>query len=233
MTDQLQELLADLRESAVREIRPPGAAAARRTVRRRRTTGVVAVACALTAALLGGFTLVKKPTAAPALPAATPAVPSASSPVLGLNPAQRLAAVAFREIHDDRPAFEQTGPVREGGIEQRMYLPKLALTAACAGEGRFTLVVTADVAGDLHDRHQDKELARIKVRCSDDPAPVTRELDAFLLPVLRFGIEDASGDAGYAFRVTGQGDAPLAPHDEAASVEKMLDMTTSTRKGAW
>ncbi|MEU4693152.1 hypothetical protein [Actinoplanes sp. NPDC023714] len=228
MTDRIEELLADLRTSAVREIRPPGAAAARRTVRRRRTTGVVALAGALTAALVGGFGLARQPEAAPILPAAS------ASPTAGLNPAPRLAAEALRLIRDDRPAYEQAGPVRPGGFERRMYLSRLTLTVACAGAGRFTLVVTGDVEGDRFDMAEDRELARIEVPCSAAPAPITRRINAYMVPELRFGLEDttsAGGKAGYAIRVTGDDDATLAPDDEAASVQAVLGRETGARAG--
>jgi hypothetical protein len=232
VTDQLEELLADLRESAVREIRPPGAAAARRTVRRRRATGAVAGACALSVALFGGFSLAQRPPTTPVLPAATPS-PSRSESFEPV-PDQRLARQALERIRDDRPAFEIAGPVQSTDIDQRMYLPHLTLTVVCAGAGKFTLVVTGDVAGDKFDKNPDRELLRVKVPCGADPTPITREINASMAPELRFGLEDtktAYQKAGFAIRVTGDGEAPLSPDDSSASVQDALMRNVPTRAG--
>ena len=53
MTDQLEDLFADLRSETLTEIRPPGVTAARQTVRRRRTTTSVAAGAAVLA-IAGG-----------------------------------------------------------------------------------------------------------------------------------------------------------------------------------
>lgn len=217
MTDKLDVLLADLRESAAREIQPPGAAAARRTVRRRRLTTAVAAACAVVAAVGGAFTLTGRPHSAP------PAVPVTSPALTG---PEQLARTALAKISDGAPAFEVAEPVVAGyRREQVMYLPDLSISAACAGTGRITLVVLGDVQGDSLNRHKDRELLRLTVPCAADPVPVTKSIRTELLLDMTFrlaNVEGAAGQAGFAYRVTGRGGAPLAPDDPAADVDTLL-----------
>ncbi|MEU4426791.1 hypothetical protein AB0F81_39735, partial [Actinoplanes sp. NPDC024001] len=187
--------------------------------RRRRTT-VVAAACAVVVAVGAGFTLTGRPDAAPP-PTATAESPAPSDP-------RQLAATALAAISDDRPAFEVAEPVTAGyEREERMYLPRLLLTAACAGTGQATLVVMGDVENDLRDRFKDREMARLALPCSATPKPVTKKINASMLNDLTFRLEQARGTAGFAYRVTGERSEPVAPNDPGASVEDLVGVNSA------
>ncbi|MBG0567894.1 hypothetical protein [Actinoplanes aureus] len=228
MSDMLEELLTDLRESAVREIRPPGAEAARRTVRRRRVTKAAASACAVLVAVGGAFVLVDRP--------GTEKTPAAISPSPSIG-SEQFAADALAGITDAGAGFDVAAPVAAGYRRtESMVMPRLVLRAACVGAGQITLVVTGDVTGDLGNRFEDVELARVPLSCGAAPAPVTRKINASLANVLTFRLESAgsaAGRAGFAYRVTAEGGASLAPNDIAASVAALvgLDDAGNTRFG--
>ncbi|MFC7530522.1 hypothetical protein [Actinoplanes sp. GCM10030250] len=228
MNDTLDELFADLRAQAVREIRPPGATAARRTVRRRRTTTAVASACAVLVVIGGGLALAGQSGTGPAL-----VVPAAST--LAPDSAEGLAATALRTLTSkdtNAAGMDVSSPVVAGYERtERMFLPRLKLDAACAGTGTITLVVTGDMLNDKLNRFKDRELTRIPVRCEPKPVPVSWELNAGVLEEITFSLADvgaAAGRAGFAYRVTERNGAPMAPNDPLAGVRTVLGMEDGT-----
>ncbi|WP_433828289.1 hypothetical protein ACQP2E_02595 [Actinoplanes sp. CA-015351] len=202
MTDTLDELLADLRDSAVHEIRPPGAAAARRTVRRRRAATVVASACAAVLAITGGVALTRHP-----VDQGKPVVASSSDPA-GLS---KVAQRKLRETDDAIAAIDVAAPVSTdyGADQKTQYLGNLTLRLACAGEGQITLVIQ----GRRNPITPWAETARVTASCAVDPVPA-ETLFAMAGPIgeYRFRLIDserADGQAGFAYRVTSDTGEPV------------------------
>jgi hypothetical protein len=119
VTDQLEDLFADLRADTMTRVRPPGAVAARHTLRRRRTRRTVGAAAFLVVAGAGG------------LSATIPLRTDGSNDPNDL--AERAAAVAGL---DTGAPHTGTGVARSGDVATAlMAAGTYTLTLACVGRG--------------------------------------------------------------------------------------------------
>jgi hypothetical protein len=206
MTDQLDELFADLRTQALPQVRPPGAEAARHTVRRRRRRTRTAAAVVL--AVAGG-------------------VVTAGLLIGGehrVQPAERtkgLVETAKRALDKQLPYV--AGRPMSGGVETGG-----AVTFADLAPGRYMLAVTCAGPGVLT---VDAELVRGPkessllggqvVSCTDAPQVAVM---TFRLPVKGPVVVSADGDAraagnsGYALELA-DGDATGSGHDTVPAAE--------------
>lgn len=119
MTDQLEDLFADLRADTMTQVRPPGVVAARHTLRRRRTRRTVGTAAFLVVAGAGG------------LSATIPFRTDGTNDPAEL--AERAAAVAGL---DTSAPHTGTGVARSGDVATAlMAAGTYTLTLACVGRG--------------------------------------------------------------------------------------------------
>jgi hypothetical protein len=200
MTDQLDEMMTDLRARSVPEIQPPGVAAARRTVRRRRVASVVTSACAVLAVVGVTVALGRQPAPTPA-PVATDGT--------------RLADAARHALPARTSGFVRQAPVTVGYQEQdRAHRGLLTVWVACAGEGQITLVVNGTP-------EKQAELGRVTAQCTANPAPQRMSLAASTTPGLTFrlaGAQSAVGRAGFAYLLVAETAGPPEPRNEPAAV---------------
>jgi hypothetical protein len=174
VTDQLEDLFADLRADTRCEVRPPGAVAARRTLRRRRTNRTVGAAAFLVVAGAGGVT---------ATMALTPRE----------EPADRAAALAG--VDPDAPN-SVLGVARSGvaGTEV-MVAGTYTLAVACVGRG-WVSVTLRNAKGYVSEaRTHCSEGQQLNVLVKFDvtsDGPVTTEVRAD---------DQAAGRAGLAYQV--------------------------------
>lgn len=230
MTDPLEEVFARSRAAAVREVRPPGPAAARRAVRRRRTAMAAAAIAGLM--VVGGSSMLVRHAADRHL---------ADRHAAG-QPAPRTpeeAGLAYAAVLDGppmTPAIESLGPVFAGYTRrEQVYVSALVLRVACAGTGRFALVVDGrpDRVGKL------REVTRAAVVCAARPVAVERR---FTLPgklaseiVVRLAGADAAAAARaqFAYRLAGLRSVPgLGPDDPANSPVEILSGPGEDRRQA-
>jgi hypothetical protein len=143
VTDQLDDLFADLRAETLVEVRPPGVTAARRTVHRRRTTktvGVTAFVVVAAAGSIGSHLLGSMPFAQPGGPdpATLAKRQSRAAAVAGLDP----------DVHLQTPRSMQgiaaAGFVATGLLAAGTY----TLRFACDGPGRVTVLFRVRQAAD-------------------------------------------------------------------------------------
>ncbi|BCY05496.1 hypothetical protein [Actinoplanes sp. L3-i22] len=134
MTDQLEQLFADLRNDTMPRILPPGTEAARNTVRRRRrrtaaitTAGLVVVVAAGIG--LGGQPMTRHTATAPALPpAAREALARSAAHLIGLD-------------QDDPPIG---GTAIEAGRQTRSLVAgDYEVRATCVGDAGYVAMVVA------------------------------------------------------------------------------------------
>lgn len=212
MTDPFEDLFAEARSQAVRQIQPPGAVAARRIVRRRRTTSLAAAAVAVLVVLGGSTLLLRERSAAPA-------------PVVAAD----LPSVALGKLAAEGPAIEASGPVTDGYSRQHAtYLGNLRLGLACAGTGRITLIVEGiSVKGT--GETVPVEQARTTAVCGTDPVPAVVRFSATkAISYLVFRLADAAdaaGHAGFAYRLTSDTGVLMRPDDKRADPGAVLPAT--------
>lgn len=212
MTDPFENLFAEARIQAVRQIQPPGAVAAHQIVRRRRTASLAAAALAVLV-VVGGSTLIRERSAAPT-PAATPSV------------AAGLPEIARGKLAAGGPAIEAADPVTAGYARQHAtYLGNLTLGVACAGTGRITLVVdgiTTKATGETIPVEQ----TRTTAVCGTDPTPAVVKFSATkAISYLVFRLADATdaiGQAGFAYRLTSDTGVLMRPDDRRADPGTVL-----------
>lgn len=156
MTDQLAELFAAARSSALAEVRPPGIEAAHQAVRRRRIGTPVAAAVALVSVVTVGVVLVRR----------DDHVPPARPPALGsdLSAWADSVTLAVGVDHRQGPAevLTSTGSAELRSVEAVFGGGTYGVTAACAGEGVMTLAFDVGAA----------VAATAAVPCSSPPRPV-------------------------------------------------------------
>jgi hypothetical protein len=135
VTDQLEDLFADLRADTLTRVRPPGAAAAHQTVRRRRTTrttGAAAFVAVVAAGGIGSHVLGPLPffgVAAPD-PATLAERQGRAATAVGLNPDDQ------RQTRLSGQGIAAAGVIATGLLVAGTY----TLRIACVGPGRLTAV---------------------------------------------------------------------------------------------
>jgi len=136
VTDQLEDLFADLRADELIQIRPPGAAAARRTVHRRRTTkavGGAAFVAVVAAGGLGSYLLGPAHTSESSLPdpATLAKRQSRAATAVGIDPSGQAAT----------PHSAQ-GVAAAGIIATEVLVAgTYTLRFACVGPGRLSVAI--------------------------------------------------------------------------------------------
>jgi hypothetical protein len=225
VTDQLEDLFADLRAGTLTEIRPPGTTAARQTVRRRRTTTSVAAGAAVLA-IAGGVGWLSLTESRP-----SPDVPvQHRSTETGDLPTAALAAV-----HDRVPGTtvaESAHPLRGAVLDSVVASAgRYMLFVACAGavSGFIDVGVSRSPAGNGPGRDLDGLLtAERTVPCADPPQPIlitlTLPVDGALAIELT-GNPAADGTTGYAY-------ALIAPSGPAVAADTPGMTSTPLLKAA-
>jgi hypothetical protein len=137
VTDQLEDLFADLRTDTLTQVRPPGAARARRTVHRRRVVRSAAT-CVVAVAAVGAGVYVFGPP-----PSVRPADPNATT----LEQFQDRAALAIG-AQPNRGAdttFDYQGVVVRGTVATGRLIAakRYTLEVACVGRGQVAMVLDA------------------------------------------------------------------------------------------
>ncbi|GGN57105.1 hypothetical protein GCM10010112_09590 [Actinoplanes lobatus] len=214
MSDQLEEIFARTRPTAVQAIRPPGAEAARRTVRIRRRRRAVGLAAVLVLAVVGGV-LVRKPAPGPSLPADPVRLTQTAKVALGTS----TLPAAVEKAAEVTPNWSSSSPVYHG---------ELTLRAACAGAGEITLAVIGN-PGSESSQTEPFELARLKVPCSQRPEPVETAFEPSGAINLDYKIVEstiASRSAGFAYRLTSDTGKPFAMGDDQANPTAALHLTS-------
>lgn len=216
MTDPFENLFAEARIEAVRQIQPPGAVAAHQVVRRRRTVGLAAVALAVLVVAGGSTLLAQQRSAAPA-PASTRSVDDG------------LPGIARGKLAKGGPAIEAADPVTAGYSRQyATYVGNLTFELACAGKGRITLVIEG-IPNKETGESAPVEQARATAVCSADPARSAVRFSAskaisYLVVRLADGT-DAIGHAGFAYRLTSDAGVLMKPDDKRADPGAVLPTT--------
>jgi hypothetical protein len=206
VADQIEDLFAELRADAMRQIRPPGADRARRTVRRRRTATVSAAVVLLV--MLGGTVALLGFPARTTTPANHGRLPETDL--------DRLTGVADRAVNASNPGpavFARRGPVTGGETAtEQIYLGEINLQLACAGTGSVTLLVRG-TPGSENNTTKRTEVARLTAQCSAEPLPAGTKfvLGQFLdITVELVDTGSARGNAGFAYRATSDTGRPAA-----------------------
>ncbi|MBW6432748.1 hypothetical protein KZ829_03205 [Actinoplanes hulinensis] len=214
MSDQLEEIFARTRPTAIQAIRPPGAEAARRTVRIRRRRRAVGLAAVVVLAVVGGV-FVRKP-APPPLPPADPVQLTQTAKVaLGTS----TMPTAVEKAAEVTPNWSASSAV---------YFGVLTLHAACAGTGKITLAVMGN-PGSESQLTEPIELARLKVPCSERPEPVRTDFEMGGVIGIDYKIVEnatAPRSAGFAFRLTSDTGEPLTVTDSRANARNALNLTS-------
>lgn len=185
MTDQLEDLFAELRTETITRVRPPGPAVARRTVRRRRTT-LVAAGCVVAAVAVGA--------GVQTIGGTTPRPPAGADPaLLAERQSRAVAKTAVEPPTFDNTVLVAQGVVREGTVVTRTLVPGTYLVQmACSGPGRAT--ATATVPGSTVDVTTVCELD------GENTQPVHMPLGGDLSVRIRPS-DGAAGQAAFAIRV--------------------------------
>lgn len=177
MTDQLDDLFADLRADTTTRVRPPGAVAARHTLRRRRTRRTVGAAAFLVVAGAGGIGAM---------------LPARGETVEAAELADRAAAVvgAGPETSHFGGGVAMTGVVATSVMVAGHY----TLTLTCVGRGRLGVSL----------RSGDKPITTVGTDCGSGAEPA-RDVRFTLVENLPVTTEvhatgGADGQAGYAYR---------------------------------
>lgn len=177
MTDQLDDLFADLRADTMTQILPPGAVAARHTLRRRRTRRTVGAAAFLVVAGAGGIGAM---------------LPARGETSEAAELADRAAAVvgADPETSHFGSGVALTGVVATSVMVAGHY----TLTLTCVGRGRLGVSL----------RTGDKPITTVGTDCGSGAEPA-RDVQFTLVDNLPVTTEvhatgGADGQAGYAYR---------------------------------
>lgn len=234
MSDRFEQLFEQARPDAIRTIRPPGTEAVRRTVRRRRRRTVLFAAVAVLA-VLGGVTVLRQPGPG-RIDEPVNGVTSAPHAVVDTD---KLAAQAHAALGKapSTPAVDRQAAVNQNYSQaSSRYLGGLTLSAACAGDGSFTLVVSG-IPGSESTSSEHVELARITVPCAADPKPVSTDFAADHTYVnLGYELEDITpgtdSSAGFAYRIVSDTGEPLTDQDDGANPTAALHLTSDAGYGA-
>ncbi|MEV0896448.1 hypothetical protein [Actinoplanes sp. NPDC049802] len=225
MSDQLEEIFARTRPSAIRAIRPPGAEAARRTVRIRRTRRAVSLAAIVVLAVVGGVIAGMRPPPPPEkreLPADPVKLTQTAKVALGTS--------------STPAAVEKATEVKPGWVaSSTRYFGGLTLRATCAGDGSLTLAVIGNPGSEML-QTEPVELARLDVPCAEKPEPVETAFEIGQnFPDVDYKIVDVgtpAKPAGLAFRITSDTGEPLTAQDERANPTFALHLTSDKGFGS-
>jgi hypothetical protein len=218
VTDQLEDLFADLRAETLTQIRPPGTTAARQTVRRRRTTTSVAASAAVLA-IAGGVGWLS-------LTSGRPSPGRPDTPVQQRSAeAGDLPAAALAAVHERVPGTtvaESAHPLRGAVLDSVVASAgRYMLFVACAGavSGFVDVGVTRGPAGSGPGLDLDGRVAAERVvPCADPPQPILITLTlpaAGALAIELSGDPAADGHTGYAY-------ALIAPERPPAAADTPL-----------
>jgi hypothetical protein len=232
VAENLEDVFAELRADAIRQVRPPGVERVRRTVRRRRTAVVVFAGVLLV--MLGGTVVLLGFPTRPTVPA------DADGDPLTMTELDRLTGLADRAVTASNPGpavFSRRGPV--AGVmtaTEQVYLGEINLQIACAGSGSVTLLVRG-TPGTESGKTGRTEVARLTARCSAEPLPegTTFVLGSFLdITVEVVDAGSARGRAGFAYRATSDTGRPAAAGGEASDPQSALRLPRGLPAGsAW
>jgi len=158
MTDQLEDLFADLRADTITKVRPPGAAAVRRTVRRRRTTSSVAAAAAVIAVAGGGIVVLRRtvPEPAPVAPQ-----PTTAADRLATTAQDQLSGFGGLQISDEHLLLKGPIPMTARGVGKGAFgtAANYNIYVACVGDG----VVAVNVRTAPRNENGDPDNGRSKI----------------------------------------------------------------------
>ena len=193
MTDQLEDLFADLRADTLTRIRPPGAEAVRHTLHRRRTTKSLGAA-AFVAVVAGG---IGSHLLGP-LPSTETGAPDPAT--LAKRQSRAAGAAGIDPDGQTRPARSAQGVAAAGIVATELLVAgTYTLRLACVGPGRLTALLRVQpapgVAADLVESSTQ--------RCDAGAAATTTftlTADATIETELRPD-DHAAGRSGYALRL--------------------------------
>jgi hypothetical protein len=217
VTDQLEDLFADLRTETMTQIRPPGTTAARQTVRRRRTTTSVAASAAVLA-IAGGVGWLSLPDNS-----VKPVERPSSDPT-------ELPAIALAAVHErisGTTVVESDGPLDGVVVDSADTVAgPYFLFVACAGlaSGWIRVSVSGSPAGSESPFDLDGRMAAERtVPCGDPPEPVLISLTLPAEGALAIELTpspEADGHAGYAYSLIAADRPPTGPGMTSAALLK-------------
>jgi hypothetical protein len=195
VTDQLEDLFADLRADTLTQVRPPGAAAVRRTVHRRRTTkavGGAAFVAVIAAGGIGSHLLGPLPfgRGGEPDPATLAKRQSRAATAVGLGGEDK------RQTPRSMQGIAAAGVIATGLLAAGTYTLRLA----CAGPGRLTALFRVKAAPGVTAQLVDSSTPDC---AASEPVVQTFALaeNAAIEAALRPD-GDAAARAGYAFTLT-------------------------------
>jgi hypothetical protein len=143
VTDQLEDLFADLRTDTLTRVRPPGVARVRRTVHRRRVVRSAATCVVAVAAVGAGVQVFGLP------PSVRPAAPNATT--LGQFQDRAALAIGGNPSGGADTALDYRGVVVGGTVATGRLIAatRYTLEVACVGRGQVAIVLHVGPAAEV------------------------------------------------------------------------------------
>jgi hypothetical protein len=211
VTDQLEDLFADLRAETLTRVRPPGAARARRTVHRRRVVRSAATCVVAVAAAGAGVQVFGLP------PSVRPAAPNETT--LGQFQDRAALAIGSGPSRGADAVLDYQGVVVRGTIVTGRLIPatRYTLELACVGRGRVTIVLHLDPAPEVTATALCDTTGEV---VQDFTVPADTAVSVELRPV-----DDAEGQAAIAARI---GLSTVDQHQMISTAERRLPERAGT-----